>query len=75
MAVGPDNLASMLTARLVLRALRWRAGAAVCAFVVATIAVAAAALGPMYLRAVDGGVLRQTLDAAPRTAESSSTRC
>jgi hypothetical protein len=56
----------MLTARLVLRALRWRAGAAACVFVVAAIAVAAAALGPMYLRAVDGGVLRQTLDGATR---------
>jgi len=56
----------MLTARLVLRALRWRAGAAGCVLAVAAIAVAAAALGPMYLRAVDGGVLRQTLAAAPR---------
>ncbi|HXR42854.1 MAG TPA: hypothetical protein VN738_10625, partial [Acidothermaceae bacterium] len=53
--------------RLVLRAIRWRAGAAGAVLAVAVIAVAAAALGPLYLHAVDGGILRQTLAAAPRS--------
>lgn len=52
-------------AGLLLAALRWRAGASLVLAVVATVAVAAAAMGPLYLRAGDRSVLQSTLRGAP----------
>ena len=47
----------MLILRLALRAIRWRAGASATVFVVAVVAIGAAAVGPVYLHAVDETVL------------------
>ncbi|MGA8207131.1 MAG: FtsX-like permease family protein [Candidatus Dormiibacterota bacterium] len=49
---------------LLLRALRWRAGAVAALLVVATIAVLAATAGPLYFGAALGSVLHSTLAAA-----------
>ena len=48
--------------RLLVRALRWRAGAALALFVVATVAVLAAAAGPLYLDTANDSVLHSTLE-------------
>jgi hypothetical protein len=48
---------SVLTLRLALRAIRWRAGASATVFVVAVVAIFAATVGPIYLPAVDDTVL------------------
>lgn len=55
----------MLLVRLALRALRWRAGAAVTVFVVAVLAVLSAAVGPVFLDAADQSLLHQRLSATP----------
>lgn len=55
--------------RLLLRALRWRAGAAVALFVVATVAVLAAAAGPLYLDTANDSVLHSTLVSHPASAD------
>ncbi len=55
----------MLTVRLVLRALRWRAAASITVFVVAVIAVLSATVGPIYLHATDQVVLTQRLQDTP----------
>ncbi len=47
--------------RLLARALRWRAGAAVALLVVATVAVVAAAAGPLYLDTANDSVLHSVL--------------
>ncbi len=47
--------------RLLFRALRWRAGAAAALFVVAAVAVLAAAAGPLYLDTANDSVLHSTL--------------
>jgi len=47
--------------RLLVRALRWRAGAAVALFMVATVAVLAAAAGPLYLDTANDSVLHSVL--------------
>ena len=57
----------MLSLRLALRALRWRAAASVTVFMVALIGITAAAVGPIYLHAVDETVLTQRLLTAPQT--------
>ncbi|MDA8101868.1 MAG: hypothetical protein M0Z34_02760 [Nitrospiraceae bacterium] len=56
--------------RVALAGIRWRAGASVALFLVATIAFAAAALGPLYLRSSKGAVLSGLLDkASPLTTQ------
>ena len=57
----------MLSLRLALRALRWRAAASVTVFMVALIGITAAAVGPIYLHAVDETVLTHRLLTAPQT--------
>ncbi len=47
--------------RLLTRALRWRAGAAVALLLVATVAVVAAAAGPLYLDTANDSVLHSVL--------------
>jgi putative ABC transport system permease protein len=56
----------VLLFRLALRALSWRAAASVTVFVVALIGTAAAAVGPIYLHAVDETVLAHRLIHAPQ---------
>ena len=51
--------------RLLLRAVRWRAGAAVALLIVATVAVLAATAGPLYLDTANDSVLHSTLLASP----------
>ena len=51
----------MLTLRLALRAIRWRAGASATVFVVAVVAILSATVGPIYLHAVDETVLARHL--------------
>ncbi len=57
----------MLSLRLALRALRWRGAASVTVFLVALVGITAAAVGPIYLHAVDETVLSQRLLTAPQT--------
>jgi hypothetical protein len=45
--------------------IRWRAGASIALFVVAVLAFAAAALGPLYLRSTDGAIFARSLNNAP----------
>ncbi len=52
----------MTQLRLLLRAMRWRAGAVVSLLVVATIAVMAATAGPLYFGTALGSVLHSTLE-------------
>src|SRR5579863_1282979 len=52
-------------ARILLRALRWRSGSAVMLFLVATVAIAAAAIGPMFLQAADDSVTATAVQTAP----------
>jgi len=55
----------VLTLRLALRAIRWRAAASATVFVVAVVAILAATVGPIYLHAVDETVFaRQLKDAS-----------
>ncbi|MGH8860241.1 MAG: FtsX-like permease family protein [Jatrophihabitantaceae bacterium] len=56
----------MLALRLAFRALLWRAGASATVFAVALIGITAAALGPIYLHAVDETVLAERLTQAPQ---------
>jgi putative ABC transport system permease protein len=56
----------VLVVRLALRALAWRAGVSLTVFAVALIGVLAAAIGPIYLRAVDQTVLAERLVEAPQ---------
>ena len=58
----------MLVVRLALRALAWRLGVSLTVFVVALIGVLAAAIGPIYLHAVDQTVLAERLVEAPQTS-------
>jgi putative ABC transport system permease protein len=51
----------VLTLRLALRAIRWRAAASAGVFVVAVVAIMAATVGPIYLPAVDQVVLARHL--------------
>ncbi|MHB1576072.1 MAG: FtsX-like permease family protein [Candidatus Dormibacteria bacterium] len=51
--------------RLLLRAMRWRAGAAAALLIVATVAVLAATAGPLYLDTANDSVLHSTLLANP----------
>jgi putative ABC transport system permease protein len=51
----------VLSLRLTLRALAWRAAASLTVFAVALIAITAAAVGPIYLHAVDEAVLAHRL--------------
>jgi hypothetical protein len=56
----------VLTLRLALRAIRWRAAASATVFAVAVVAILAATVGPIYLHAVDAAVLARHLkDASP----------
>jgi putative ABC transport system permease protein len=48
------------------RGLRWRFGSAVMLFVVATLAIAGAAIGPIFLQSADSSVLSGVLASAPR---------
>ena len=57
----------MLSLRLALRALRWRGAASVTVFMVALVGITAAAVGPIYLHAVDETVLTNRLLKAPQT--------
>lgn len=57
----------MLVFRLALRALAWRAAASATVFAVALIGVVAAAVGPIYLHAVDETVLAERLTDAPQS--------
>jgi putative ABC transport system permease protein len=50
---------------LLLRGMRWRLGASVLIVLTATIAVATAVLGPLYLHTAGDSVLRRTVDSAP----------
>ena len=62
------NRASAL--RVALAGVRWRAGASIALFLVATLAFAAAALGPLYLRSSKGAVLSDLLNrSTPLTTE------
>ncbi len=54
--------------RLLVRAMRWRAGAAVALFVVATVAVLAAAAGPLYLDTANDSVLHSILEGNSQAA-------
>jgi hypothetical protein len=54
----------VLTWRLALRAIRWRAAASATVFVVAVVAILAATVGPIYLHAVDETVLARHLKGA-----------
>ncbi len=54
----------VLTLRLALRAIRWRATASATVFVVAVVAILAATVGPIYLHAVDETVLARHLNDA-----------
>ncbi len=56
----------MLVLRLALRALVWRTAASVTVFAVALVGILAAAVGPIYLHAVDQAVLTQRLLEAPQ---------
>lgn len=56
----------MLVFRLAVRALAWRAAASATVFVVALVGIIAAAVGPIYLHAVDETVLAERLLAAPQ---------
>jgi hypothetical protein len=56
----------VLVVRLALRALAWRAGVSLTVFAVALVGVLAAAIGPIYLRAVDQTVLSERLIEAPQ---------
>ena len=58
----------VLVFRLALRALVWRAAASATVFAVALIGILAAAVGPIYLHAVDETVLSQRLLEAPQNA-------
>jgi putative ABC transport system permease protein len=49
---------------LLLRGVKWRLGVSVLTVLTATIAVATAVLGPLYLHAADDSVLRQTIASA-----------
>jgi putative ABC transport system permease protein len=55
----------MVRARILLAAIRARRGAAAVLFVVAVLAIAAAAIGPMFLQSADTSVLTSTAKAAP----------
>jgi putative ABC transport system permease protein len=55
----------MIRARILLAGIGARRGAAAMLFVVAVIAVAAAAIGPMFLQSADTSVLTSTQNAAP----------
>ena len=55
----------MLVLRLALRALAWRSAASLTIFAIALIGIGAAAVGPIYLRAVDERVLTERLIQAP----------
>ena len=57
---------SVLSLRLTLRALTWRAAASITLFVVALVGITAAAIGPIYLHAVDEAVLAHRLTHAPQ---------
>lgn len=57
----------MLSLRLALRALRWRIAASITVFMVALIGITAAAVGPIYLHAVDETILSNRLLSAPQT--------
>ena len=59
---GPDR---MIRARILLAGMGARRGAAAMLFFVAVIAVAAAAIGPMFLQSADTSVLTSTANAAP----------
>jgi hypothetical protein len=54
----------VLTLRLALRAIRWRAAASATVFGVAVVAILAATVGPIYLHAVDETVLARHLNDA-----------
>jgi predicted lysophospholipase L1 biosynthesis ABC-type transport system permease subunit len=54
----------VLTLRLALRAIRWRAAASAAVFAVAVVAILAATVGPIYLHAVDETVLARHLKGA-----------
>ncbi len=56
----------MLVFRLALRALVWRAAASATVFAVALVGIVAAAVGPIYLHAVDETVLAERLTEAPQ---------
>ena len=58
----------MLVVRLAFRALAWRAGVSLTVFAVALVGVLAAAVGPIYLHAVDQAVLAERLQAAPQSS-------
>lgn len=47
------------------RGIRWRLGASILTVLVATVAVGAAALGPLYLRAAGDSIVRSTIASAP----------
>ncbi|MGA8297047.1 MAG: hypothetical protein WB770_08410, partial [Acidimicrobiales bacterium] len=50
---------------LMAHALRWRFGSSVMLFVIATLAIAGAAVGPIFLASSDNSVLASTLSSAP----------
>jgi putative ABC transport system permease protein len=56
----------VLSLRLALHALRWRGVASIMVFAVALVGIAAAAVGPIYLHAVDATVLAHRLTRAPQ---------
>ena len=56
------------------RGLRWRFGSAAMLFVVATLAIAGAAIGPMFLQSADSSVLSGVLASAPREKRTSCSR-
>jgi putative ABC transport system permease protein len=57
----------VLILRLAVRAIRWRAAASATVFAVAVVAILAATVGPIYLRAVDEAVLSRHLRDASRS--------
>jgi putative ABC transport system permease protein len=57
----------VLSLALALRAVRWRAAASATVFAVALIGIAAGAVGPIYLHAVDQTVLAHRLTQAPQS--------
>ncbi|MFN8168927.1 MAG: FtsX-like permease family protein [Candidatus Nanopelagicales bacterium] len=60
--------------RLALRGLRWRAGSSMAVLVVAVVASAGAALGPLYARSAEESLVREGLATAPAIATGVQVR-
>ena len=64
----------MESLRLALRGLRWRAGSSLAVLVVAVVAMAGAALGPLYARSAAESLVRDGLTLAPQATTGVQSR-